>query len=78
MGFPEVTCRTQITNDMLFLLAYYQDTGHYPSRHSDLEARGGNPCCPSPILRTLVRKEKNLKQVIAGDLADGKKVGKFC
>jgi hypothetical protein len=39
----------QISNNMLFLLAYNQDTCHYLSWHSDLmHGKGGNPCCPSP------------------------------
>jgi hypothetical protein len=77
LGFPVVNLATQITNDVPFSLAYGRDTRHYPSRHSDLKQRGGNPCCPSQGQRTLVRGETNIEQVDAGILADGNKVGEF-
>jgi hypothetical protein len=41
--FPEVTRPTQITNNVPFLLAYYRDTQHYPSPHSDLKQGGETP-----------------------------------
>jgi hypothetical protein len=47
-GFPVVIRATQITNDVPFSQAYYRDIRHYPSRHSDLTHRGGQPMLSIP------------------------------
>ena len=39
-GFLVIPHVTQITNDVMLSLAYYQDKRHYPSQHADLTGRG--------------------------------------
>jgi hypothetical protein len=72
-----VTLATQITNDVPFSMAYYRDFRHYPSRHSDLTQRVGNPCCPSSAKGPWF-EGRQIEQVNADELADGNKVGEFC
>ena len=38
-GFLVVPHVTQITNNVLLSLAYYQDKSHYPYQHADLTDR---------------------------------------
>jgi hypothetical protein len=78
MGFPRVTRRTQSTNNVPFLLAYYRDTWHYPSWHSDLKQGGGQPLLSIPNPKDPGLKGEKFKQVFAADSADSNKVGKFC
>ena len=73
-----VLLATQITNDVPFSLAYYRDTRHYPSRHSDL-TKGGQPMLPIPKPKDPGSRGDKFEQVDADDLADdGNKVGEFC
>jgi hypothetical protein len=77
-GFPVVSHVTQITNDVPFSLAYYRDTRHYPSRHSDLPDGGGNPCCSSQRQKDPGSRGDKSNKCMRTYWRNGNKVGEFC